>query len=263
MMDELTRFFLVFVVGSVGQLMDGTLGMGFGVFSASMLLTAGFAPVAVVATVNTAKILTGIFSGLAHWRAGNVRVGWLLPLIVPGIAGGVLGAHFLVSVPQDRFRFWMALVLVLMGLFILCRCLFPGLFVRGSSQGESKVRWIRSLSLVILGLAAGALNASSGAYGPFATSGLMLITRAKTSRAVGTVNFAEIFVAASVISTFLFKKGLHAPSWDLVLALVLGGALTAPLAAYACRKLPTKLLQLGVGLALISLNLRAVISQLG
>jgi hypothetical protein len=96
-MDELTRFFMVFVVGSVGQLVDGTLGMGFGVFSASMLLSAGFAPVAVVATVNTAKILTGVFSGLAHWRAGNVRVSWLLPLILPGALGGVLGAHLLFS----------------------------------------------------------------------------------------------------------------------------------------------------------------------
>jgi uncharacterized protein len=262
-MDELTRFFMVFVVGSVGQLVDGTLGMGFGVFSASMLLSAGFAPVAVVATVNTAKILTGIFSGLAHWRAGNVRVSWLLPLILPGALGGVLGAHLLVSIPQERFRFWMAVVLVVMGLLILCRCLFPGLFVSNSSNGEGKARLFRRFALLFLGFAAGALNAVSGAYGPFATSGLILITRAKTSRAVGTVNFAEIFVAVSVISTFLFRKGLHTPSWDLVLALVLGGALTAPLAAWACRSLPPKLLQVGVGFALISLNIGVLISQLG
>jgi uncharacterized membrane protein YfcA len=261
MIDELARFTLVFLVGSVGQLVDGTLGMGFGVFSASMLLTAGFAPVTVVATVNTAKVLTGIFSGLAHWRAGNVRVGWLLPLIVPGIAGAILGAHLLVAVPQDRFRFWMAAVLVVMGLLILCRCLFPGLFLRSSANGESKLRWLRRLGLLVLGFGAGALNAVSGAYGPFATSGLMLITHAKTSRAVGTVNFAEIFIAATVISTFLLQKGLQASSWELVLALVLGGAVTAPLAAYFCRSLPPKLLQVGVGIALISLNVGALISQ--
>jgi uncharacterized membrane protein YfcA len=261
MIDELARFALVFLVGSVGQLVDGTLGMGFGVFSASMLLTAGFAPVSVVATVNTAKVLTGIFSGLAHWRAGNVRVSWLLPLILPGIAGGVLGAHLLVTVPQEKFRFWMAVVLVVMGLLILCRCLFPGLFLRSTPAGESKLRWFRRVGLVALGFGAGALNAVSGAYGPFATSGLMLITRAKTSRAVGTVNFAEIFVAATVISTFLWQKGLQASSWGMVLALVLGGAVTAPLAAYFCRSLPPKLLQVGVGVALISLNVGALISQ--
>jgi uncharacterized membrane protein YfcA len=155
----------------------------------------------------------------------------------------------------------MALVLVLMGLLILCRSFVPGLFDLGSaSQGEPKRRWIRSLNLAIVGLVAGMLNAASGAYGPFATSGLMLTTRAKTSRAVGTVNFAEVFVASTVIFTFLFQEGLHAPAWDLVLALVLGGALTAPLAAYACRTLPPKLLQGGVGFALISLNFKALVS---
>jgi uncharacterized membrane protein YfcA len=261
MFNELSSFFLVTLVGSVGQLVDGTLGMGFGVFSASMLLSAGFSPIAVVATVNTAKVLTGIFSGVAHWKAGNVRVSWLLPLILPGALGGVVGAHLLVSVPQDTFRFWMAVVLVVMGLLILCRCLLPSVFVSNSSKTEAKARLFRSFSLLILGFAAGALNAVSGAYGPFATSGLMLITRAKTSRAVGTVNFAEIFVAASVISTFLLQKGLHTPSWDLVLALVLGGALTAPLAAWVCRSLPPRLLQVGVGTALISLNVGALISQ--
>lgn len=263
MIEELARFTLVFLVGAVGQLVDGTLGMGFGVFSASMLLTVGFAPITVVATVNMAKVLTGIFSGLAHWRAGNVRVSWLLPLIVPGVVGGILGAHLLVAVPQDRFRFWMAVVLVVMGLLILSRCLFPGLFLRSSSNGESKVRWLRLFGLLGLGFAAGALNAMSGAYGPFATSGLMLITHAKTSRAVGTVNFAEIFVAASVTSAVLLQKGLHSPSWDLVLGLILGGAVTAPLAAYFCRSLPPKMLQVGVGVALISLNVGVLISQFG
>jgi uncharacterized membrane protein YfcA len=227
-----------------------------------MLLAAGFAPVSVVSTVNMAKVLTGVFSGLAHWRAGNVRRNWLLPLIVPGVIGGALGAYLLVSLPQERFRFWMAVVLVVMGILILWRCLFPAFFFLASSSGESSVRFLRSFCLGVLGLAAGFLNAVSGAYGPFATSGVMLITRAKTSRAVGTVNVAEVFVAGAVISTFLSQKGLQTPSWDLALALILGGALTAPLAAYACRRLPPKVLQLGVGLALISLNLGVVISQI-
>jgi uncharacterized membrane protein YfcA len=71
MIDDAMRFLLVFAVGSAGQLLDGTLGMGFGVFSASMLLAAGFTPVAVVSTVNMAKVFTGVFSGLAHWRAAT------------------------------------------------------------------------------------------------------------------------------------------------------------------------------------------------
>jgi len=261
-MNEIAPLLLVFVIGAIGQLVDGTLGMGFGVFSASMLLATGVAPVVVVATVNTAKVVTGIFSGLAHWRAGNVRVNWLLPLIIPGIMGGVLGGHLLVVVPQERIRFWMAAVLVVMGLLILCRCLFPDLISSSSNSADSKLRWFRGSGLVTLGFLAGVLNAVSGAYGPFATSGLMLITHVKTSRAVGTVNFAEIFVAISVISAVLAHDGSHYPTWELVLGLVLGGAVTAPLAAYACRCLPPKLLQVGVGLALISLNVGVLVSQL-
>lgn len=264
MIDEPWHFFPVLLVGSVGQLLDGTLGMGFGVFSASMLLAAGFSPVSVVATVNAAKILTGFFSGFAHWRAGNVRRDWLLPLTIPGVVGGILGAYLLASLPQDKFRFWMAVVLVGMGVLILGRSLSPTVvFLGPSSANESVRRFSRSVCLVILGFAAGILNAVSGAYGPFATSGLMLIVRAKSSRAVGTVNVAEIFVAGAVISSLLSEKGLQTLSWDLAFALVLGGALTAPLAAYACRQLPSRILQLGVGLALISLNLKVVISQIG
>lgn len=262
MIDEAWQFFLVVLVGSAGQLLDGTLGMGFGVFSASMLVTAGFPPVSVVATVNTAKILTGIFSGLAHWRAGNVRSTWLLPLVVPGVIGGVLGARLLISLPQDRFRFWMAVVLVTMGFLILSRCLFPGFFFSRSAYADSYLRVLRGVGLAVLGLVAGVLNAASGAYGPIATSGVMLITNARTSRAVGTVNFAEVVVAGAVVFTFFSHKGLETASWDLALALILGGVLTAPLAANVCRRLPPKILQVGVGVALISLNVGILVSEI-
>lgn len=101
-MDSPWLFTLVFGIGAGAQLVDGALGMGFGVVSASLLLAAGLPPVAVVATVNVAKILAGLFSGLAHWNAGNVRRDWLLPLIGAGIIGGVAGAHLLVSSHANR-----------------------------------------------------------------------------------------------------------------------------------------------------------------
>jgi uncharacterized protein len=194
--------------------------MGFGVFSASVLLAVGFPPVTVVATVNAAKLLTGIFSGIAHWRAGNVRRDWLLALIIPGVVGGALGAHLLGSLPQEKFRFWMAVVLVGMGILILCRTLFPAIFCFGpSSAGESPRRSFRRFYLGIVGFAAGMLNAISGAYGPFATSGVILVGKAKPAHAVGTVNMAEIFVAGAVISSFLSARGLQTISWDLAIAL--------------------------------------------
>jgi uncharacterized protein len=262
-MDEIWLLFVVLLVGAGGQLLDGTLGMGFGVFSASALLAAGFPPVTVVATVNAAKLLTGIFSGIAHWKAGNVRSDWLLPLIVPGVVGGVLGAYLLGSLPQEKFRFWMAVVLLGMGMIILCRTLFPAMFSVGSAvAGDPPRRFSRRLYLAIVGFVAGALNAISGAYGPFATSGVMLIGKAKPAQAIGTANMAEIFVAGAVITSFLSARGLQTVSWDLAIALDLGGALTAPLAAYACSRLPSRVLQLGVGVVLISLNLKVVIAQI-
>jgi uncharacterized membrane protein YfcA len=264
MLDEASRFFIVLLVGAGGQLLDGTLGMGFGVFSASVLLAAGFSPVTVVATVNAAKLLTGIFSGIAHWKAGNVRRDWLLPLIVPGVAGGALGVYLLASLPQAQFRFWMAAVLSVMGGIILYRSLPSTITSLGfSSVSEPPKSSSRSPYLGMLGFAAGFLNAISGAYGPFATSGVILIGRGKPHQAIGTVNVAEIFVAGAVISSLLFEKGLQTVSWDLAIALDLGGALTAPLAAYACLRVPSKVLQVGVGIALICLNLNAVISQFG
>jgi uncharacterized membrane protein YfcA len=241
--------------------------MGFGVCSASLLLAAGFSPVAAVATVNTAKILAGLFSGLAHWRAGNVRRAWLLPLIGPGIVGGVVGAHFLIALPPERVRFWMSAILAGMGILIVWRALLPvepsSASPNGAPQnGETRAVVVRHLRLGGLGLVAGFLNALSGAYGPFATSAAMLASKAKPFRVVGTISVAEFFVASAVVTTFFFKMGTQAFPWGAVVALSLGGAMTAPLAAYVCRRLPPRVLVFCIGVILISLNIGVVLSWL-
>lgn len=257
MTDNLHSLFFVFLAGSGGQLVDGTLGMGFGVFSVSLLLMAGFPPASVVATVNIAKILTGCFSGLAHWRAGNVRLDWLLSLILPGIVGGVLGARLLTSLHHDQVRPWIGVVLVGMGILILWRCLSPASV---SIWPNDRPLLFSRFCLGLLGLAAGFFNGISGAYGPVATSAVILLSRAHPSQAVGTVSVAEIFVAAAAIFGFVSKIGLSNLSWDLAPALILGGAVTAPLAAYACRRLPSRMLTFGVGVLLIALNVGAMFS---
>jgi uncharacterized membrane protein YfcA len=158
----------------------------------------------------------------------------------------------------------MAVVLSVMGVIILYRSLSSTITSLGSpSISEPPASSSRSPYLGILGFAAGFLNAISGAYGPFATSGVILIGKGKPHQAVGTVNVAEIFVAGAVISSLLSEKGLQTVSWDLAIALDVGGALTAPLAAYACLRVPSKVLQVGVGLTLICLNFKVVISQFG
>lgn len=270
-MESLLRFTLVLLIGSGGQLVDGSLGMGFGVVSAASLLAAGFPPAGVVATVNVAKIVTGLLSGLSHWRVGNVRRDWLVPLIAPGVISGALGAYILASLPPEGVRFWMSVVLVGMGILILWRALSPTKETDGrgsdlpahpgpSSGGHSRLLPYSRLRLSVLGLVAGFLNAISGAYGPFATSAVMLSEKPRPHLAVGTVSLAEPFVAGAAASTLLFNLGAHTFPWDLALALTLGSALTASLAAHICQRLPSRVLALGVGLALISLNLGVVVS---
>ena len=261
MIEEAVRFVLVVLVGSGAQFVDGTLGMGFGVFSASLLLASGFSPAAAVATVNVAKILAGLSSGLAHWRVGNVRRDWLLPLIGPGIIGGAAGAYLMASIPPERIRIWMSVVLVGMGILVLWRSLaLPRIYAPPTPRDSDRRSFRARGRLGLLGLVAGFLNALSGAYGPFATSAVMLTERWKPHLAVGTVSLAEFFVAGAVAFTFLFEMGFEAFPWGLAVALALGGALSAPFAASMCRHVPSRILGLGIGLALISLNVGAVVS---
>lgn len=263
MSDNAIRFAIMLLIGSAAQLVDGMFGMGFGVFSASLLLATGFPPVITVATVNVAKILTGFTSGLAHWKMGNVRKDWLLPLIGPGVIGGMLGAKLLVSLPPETVRFLMSAVLAGMGLLILWRALFPGLGVAGTPlSGEPGLRLVRRVGLGILGFVAGFLNALSGAYGPVATSAVILASRTKPFRVVGTVSLAEFFVASMVAATVLSNIGVHEVPWAPILALTLGGALTALPAAYLCRRLPSRVLLLCIGLVLVTLNVGGVVSGL-
>ena len=253
--ETLLTFGLIALAGSGAQLVDGTLGMGFGVFSASVLLALGFPPSVVVATVNVVKISAGLASGVSHWRAGNVRRDWLLPLIVPGMVGGALGAHVLGLLPPTRVRTWMSVALIAMGVLMLVRSLRPSLFNRAGTPGAPpEPSRLPRLQLAGVGAVAGFLNALSGAYGPFATAAVMLTRRARPYFAVGTVSIAEVFVAIAVVSTLVTETGMAIVPWSVAIALSLGAVLTAPIAAYACQRLPRRVLILGTGLALIGLN---------
>lgn len=255
-------FALALVAGAGAQLIDGALGMGFGVVSASLLLAVGLPPVAVVATVNGAKILAGLFAGLAHWQAGNVRRDWLLPLGGAGVLGAVVGARLLVSLPSEQVRAWMGLVLAGMGLLLVWRSLAPAAASAGAPGiGEPRWRVPRRVGLGALGLLAGFLNALSGAYGPVATSAAMLASQTAPARIVGTVTVAEVVVAGAVTASILSGAGLHPASWELMLALTLGGTITAPIAAQVCRRLPPRVLVFCVGLALIGLNVGLAVSR--
>lgn len=265
-------FLAVAAIGGCAQMIDGSLGMGFGVFSSSLMIATGFAPAVAVAVVNSAKVVTGLASGLSHWRLGNVRRDWLLPLVLGGVAGGFLGGYLLTSIPAAAVRPWISLLLLAMGLVIVWRalrrqavCGMPGWDKKCADCPKGKIQWLAAQAknnstgkLGVLGFLAAFVNGLSGAYGPIATSGVLLIEKGQPRHAIGTVNLAEVFVAATVATTILVRQGLSQFPIGLVLALTVGGIATAPLAAYVCRRLPAKGLAFLTGSLLIGLNLKVV-----
>jgi len=271
-MTGLLVFLGVAGIGGVAQLVDGSLGMGFGVFSASLMVAIGFAPAVAVATVNAAKIITGLASGLSHWGLGNVRRDWLLPLALSGVLGGFLGGYLLTSISSETAKPAVSLLLLVMGLLIVWRALRGRVACSVEAQGEKckqcpRGKWqllaenARNNSrakLGALGFLAALVNGFSGAYGPIATSGVLLLEKGQPRHAIGTVNLAEFFVAITVAVTILVRIGLDQFPIGLVLALATGGILVAPLAAYICRGLSPKALAFLTGSLLIALNVRVV-----
>lgn len=265
------------VAGAVGQFIDTVAGMGFGAFSSSVLLAGGLSPVAVVATVNMAKVGSGLSSGLAHWRFGNVRWNWVLPLGLPAVMGGVLAALLLATVSTGVSRILVPLVLVGMGVLILRRFLFTGLLLRPVAGGSGEQTWDnyqgiglriwrvphRNTQLGSIGAVAGFLNGISGAFGPFATSAILLSTPAHPRYAIGTVNFVEFFVATAVSVTLLLQLGWAGLQWQVLAALIVGSVASAPVGAYLSRHAPARVLGMLIGILLIGVNVASLLRLMG
>lgn len=271
-MTGLFVFVMVAAIGSLAQVVDGSLGMGFGVISAAAMIAAGLVPAVAVGVVNAAKILTGLASGLSHWRLGNVRRDWLVPLTLSGVVGGFLGSYLLTSLPPETARPWTSILLLVMGLLIIWRalrwqvpCAIQARDEKCKLCPKGKWQWLAEYSkngstgkLSVIGFLAAFVNGLSGAYGPIATSGVLLIEKGQPRHAIGTVNLAEFFVATTVATTILARQGLGQFPVGLVLALTIGGILAAPLAAYICRRVPSRALAFLMGSALIAMNFRVV-----
>ncbi|MBI2836322.1 MAG: sulfite exporter TauE/SafE family protein [Chloroflexi bacterium] len=266
---------IVSIIGAIGEMIDGSLGMGFGVISASLMIGLGFAPAVAVATVNASKILTGLASGLSHWKLGNIRWDWFIPLVLGGVSGGVLGAFVLSSVPSGFVRPVVGILLLGMGGLMIWRFFrwpvgstltaLPDATSTDAPIREGKRQWLRALAknsatgkIGALGFVAAFVSGLTGAYGPIATSGMMLLKKSQPRHAVGSVNMAEIFVASAIAMTILLRQGVESFPVGFVIALVTGGAIAAPLGAYICRRLPARALTFSIGAALIALNVRAV-----
>ena len=248
---------LLALIGLAAQLVDGGLGMGYGVFSSTLLVIAGLSPAAASASVHLAEIGTTLVSGLSHWRFRNVDWRVAVRIGLPGAAGAFLGATLLSKLPGDVAKPWMSAILLALGVAILVR--FAGRRRREPAQN----RPLRTRFLAPLGLFAGAVDATGGGgWGPVATPALIATDRLEPAKAVGTVNTAEFVVAVAASAGFLLNLG-GGVDWRIVGALLAGGAVAAPLAAWLVRVLPAHYLGLTVGGLIVVTNTRTILVALG
>lgn len=226
---------LVFALaGGLAQFVDGTLGMGFGVTSATALLWLGASPVAASAATHAAKLPTTFVSGMAHWREGNVDRRVLLRVAVPGAITAFLGAVVLTEISLASAKAWMAGLLLFFGLVIFTRFGF-GLRLMPQPRQGNTARWLSPIGAV-----GGFVDATGGGgWGPVVTPSLMTVTSHEPRKVVGTTNAAEFIVAAAASLGFVFGVTSEEEiPWLAVLGLVIGGVIVAPFAARLAGRLP-------------------------
>jgi uncharacterized membrane protein YfcA len=235
-------------VGFAAQLIDGALGMAYGLSATTVLLSLGTAPAMASASVHAAEVFTTAASGAAHWRMGNVDTKLVVRLAIPGMIGGAAGAYLLASLPGDAIRPYVSLYLFGMGVLIVSRAV------------RQRVRAEAPRQVVPLGLFGGFIDAiGGGGWGPIVAS--TLVGRGAVPRmAIGSVNLAEFFVTLTVSVTFLATVGLELV--PIIAGLVLGGVVAAPFAALATRHIPDRPLMLLVGVVIVLLSLRELVRAL-
>jgi hypothetical protein len=242
MLDPLILAFVA--VGFGAQIIDGALGMGYGVISTTILLGMGIQPVAASASVHTAEIFTTAASGLSHFRYGNVDKTLFMKLLIPGAIGGITGAYILTTLPGERIKPFVAIYLFAMGIVI---------FIKALKHEPRKPSEIKPVPLAAFG---GFMDAiGGGGWGPIVTS--TIVARGHEPRlAIGSVNAAEFFVTVAQCVTFSLGMGTF--HWKIILGLLIGGVAAAPLAAYICNRAPTRFLMTAVGIAIMILSVRTV-----
>ncbi|MCK4482561.1 sulfite exporter TauE/SafE family protein, partial [Candidatus Bathyarchaeota archaeon] len=212
--------------------------MAYGVTSTSFLLSLGLSPASASASVHTSEIFTTLTSGLSHLKLKNVDKSLFKRLLIPGMIGGALGAYILTSVPTEIIKPLVGIYLLIMGLLILRR-----LFDRKKTQLKT--------NLTLLGGVGGFLDAiGGGGWGPVVTS--TLVARGDKPRlTIGSVNSAEFFVTLTEAATFFTILGIT--HLEIIIGLIIGGVIAAPLAAYTCKKLPPRILMAIVGTVIVAL----------
>ena len=236
------------LVGFAAQLVDGALGMAFGVISSTLLISLGVPPQFASAGVHAVEVFTTGASGISHVLHKNVNWSLFRRLVIPGVIGGVIGAY-VITLAAEKARPFVLAYLICIGLYLLWRGL------RHAHQ-ERKPKVVEPLGLV-----GGFLDAAGGGgWGPVVTSNL-LVQGVEPRKVIGTVNTAEFFLSVSISTSFIVQLGTGVFTPALV-GLLIGGLLAAPFGAFVAKRVPARPLLILVACVLILTSLYGIYTSL-
>jgi len=240
------QFLLYVIVGFVGQTIDGALGMAYGVSCTSFLLSMGVPAALASAIVHTAEVVTSLVSGISHFKMGNVDRELFTHLLIPGILGGIIGAYALSNFDSKFLKPYISAYLLIMGIRIIYKSLKKS-NIKAKDLGKK---------IYLLGFIGGLMDAiGGGGWGPIVTT--TLVARGNPARkSIGSVNAAEFFVTLAQVATFTFF--LKLTNWQVIIGLMAGGVIAAPLAALVTKKINPQKLMLIVGVFISLLSLRTI-----
>jgi uncharacterized membrane protein YfcA len=243
------------LVGVAAQLVDGSLGMAYGVTSTTLLLMIGTNPAMASAMVQFAQLGTTAASGIAHHSFGNVDWRVVRNIALPGAIGAFVGATFLVNLPVAAAKVVMSTLLLALGLYLLVR-----FTVRGFDSSKLHLEPRRRF-LVPLGGIAGFVDATAGGgWGPIGTPALLANGRMEPRKVIGSVSTSEFVVTLAASLGFLAALGVAGIQWTIVIGLFLGGVVVAPFAALLVRVIPARMLGGLVGGLIVLTNTRALLN---
>ncbi|MBC7945148.1 MAG: sulfite exporter TauE/SafE family protein [Burkholderiales bacterium] len=232
-------WFYIFV-GFAAQLVDGALGMAYGLIATSLLLGMGVTPATASATVHTSEVFTTGFSAFWHHYFGNIDKALFRRLLLPGMIGAGIGAYLLASISGDLLKPFIAVYLIVLGAVVVIKAFreFPPIAV--------------TKHVAPLGFSGALVDAiGGGGWGPIVAS--TLLARGSHARlTVGTVNAVEFFVTLTASLVFIATLGMM--QWKIILGLALGGMLAAPIGAYIVKKIPIRPLMFFVGFLIMGLS---------
>lgn len=247
----------VALAGFAAQFVDGSLGMGYGVTSSTLLIALGLTPALASASVHLAEIGTSAASAFSHGKLGNVDKTVFRRIAIPGAVGAFAGATVLANLSTQAARPWASALLLALGVYVLFR------FLRARATTVRKGRPGHRL-LVPLGLVGGFVDATGGGgWGPVTTPALLATGRMAPNRVIGTMNAAEFLVSVAASAGFLLGLGLSAIDWRILVPLLVGGVIAAPFAAWVTHRLPMRVTGVTVGGMIIFTNALTLLKAFG